>query len=142
MNNFQILHSLFLAILKKTRTPLHCLPRAADWTWGIGLNHDLTLGNWGYMLAHLNYAFRDESAFTDNNLGIIQQQEVLDAGLDFHSNDDYWVFSLYGKNLLDDVKHGGDAPLPEKIGPSSLGGTFSPLAKGRYYGAEITYTFY
>ena len=117
------------------------IPRAADWTYSVGLNHSMA-SNRGRLVSYLNYAFRDESAVTDNNLGIIGQQEMLDAGLDFHSNNDHWILSLYGKNLLDDVKHGGDAPLPDNIGGIALGGTFAPLAKGRYYGIQITYAFF
>ncbi len=117
------------------------LPRAADLTYSIGLTHDLDIGTWGYLASRINYAYRDKSAYTDNNLGFINEQQILDAGLDFYSNDDRWVFSLYGRNLLDEVKHGGDTQLPDFLGPVPTGGTFSPLAKGRVYGAEVTYSF-
>ena len=115
------------------------LPRAADLTWSIGFTHDLDIGQWGYLTSRINYAYRDESAYTDSNLGFILEQEILDAGLDFHSNDGRWVFSLYGRNLLDAVKHGGDTQLPDVIGPVPTGGTFSPLARGRVFGVEVTY---
>jgi iron complex outermembrane receptor protein len=115
------------------------LPRAADLTWSIGFTHDLDIGQWGYLSSRINYAYRDESAYTDSNLGFITEQEILDAGLDFYSNDGRWVFSLYGRNLLDEVKHGGDTQLPDVIGPVPTGGTFSPLARGRVFGVEVTY---
>ena len=115
------------------------LPRAADLTWSIGFTHDLDIGQWGYLASRINYAYRDESAYTDNNLGFITEQEILDAGLDFYSNDGRWVFSLYGRNLLDEVKHGGDTQLPDDIGGVPTGGTFSPLARGRVVGVEVTY---
>ncbi|MGI9238984.1 MAG: TonB-dependent receptor [Woeseiaceae bacterium] len=118
------------------------LPRAADLTWSVGFTHDLNIGDWGYLASRINYAYRDESAYTDSNLGFILDQEILDAGLDFYSNDERWVFSLYGRNLLDDVKHGGDTQLPDDLGGLlPWGGTFSPLAKGRVYGAEVTFRF-
>ncbi|KAA1191865.1 TonB-dependent receptor [Pseudohalioglobus sediminis] len=117
------------------------LPRAPEWTWSVGLNYDMSLGDWGFATARINYANRDEAFYTDNNLGYILEQDILDAGLDFYSNSGSWVFSLYGRNLLDEVKHGGDTQLPDVLGPVALGGTFSPLAKGRVYGAEITYNF-
>ncbi len=117
------------------------LPRAADLTYSIGLRHDLNISDWGYLASRINYAYRDVSAYTDNNLGFINEQGILDAGLDFYSNDERWVFSLYGRNLGDEVKHGGDTQLPATIGPVPTGGTFSPLAKGRVYGAEVTFTF-
>lgn len=115
------------------------LPRAAKLTYSVGLTHDLELGDWGYMTSRINYGYRDDSAFTDNNLGFIAEQKIADAGLDFYSSDGRWTFSLYGKNLLDEVKHGGDTQLPAKLGPVSLGGTFSPLSKGRVIGTEISY---
>lgn len=81
-------------------------------------------------------------AFTDNNLGVIDEAEILDAGLDFYSNDGNWVFSLYGRNLLDNNWHGGDTQLPETISGVPTGGTFSPLTAGIRYGAEVTYNFF
>ncbi len=112
------------------------LPRAAELTYSVGLNHDLNLGDWGYMSSRISYAYRDDSAYTDDNLGVINDQKILDAGIDFHSSDNHWIFGLYGKNLLNDVKHGGDTQLPD-----SMGGTFAPLAKGQIIGAEVTYNF-
>jgi len=115
------------------------LPRAAEWTYSIGLTHDIDIGTWGYLTSRINYAYRDDSFYTDNNLGYILDQEILDVGLDFHSAGGSWVVSLYGKNLLDDVKHGGDTQLPGMLGPVPLGGTFSPLSKGTVVGLELLY---
>lgn len=117
------------------------LPRAADLTYSIGFSHSLEVDGWGYMTSRINFAYRDESAYTDNNLGYVSEQEILDAGIDFYSNDGHWVIGVYGKNLLDEVKHGGDTALPDVLGPVPLGGTFSPLAKGGVYGVEVTYSF-
>jgi len=117
------------------------VPRAAELTYSVGFTHDLDIGDWGFMASRISYAYRDESAYTDNNLGFITEQGILDAGLDFYSNDDRWVFSLYGRNLLDEVKHGGDTQLPDFIDVVPTGGTFSPLSKGRVYGVEVTYSF-
>ena len=117
------------------------LPRAAEWTWSLGLRHRLQVGDWGHIASRVSYSYRDESSFTDNNLGYILSQKILDAGLDFHSEDERWVFSVYGKNLLDEVKHGGDTQLPSMLGPIPLGGAYGPLAKGRVIGGEVTFTF-
>jgi len=118
------------------------IPRAAEWTYSLGFTHDLDIGDWGYMSTRINYAYRDDSAYTDSNLGFILDQEILDAGIDFRSNDGHWAFGIFGRNLLDDVKHGGDTQLPDDIFGVPTGGTFSPLAKGQVYGAEITYNFF
>ncbi|TGD74311.1 TonB-dependent receptor [Mangrovimicrobium sediminis] len=115
------------------------LPRAAEWTYSIGLNHELALGDWGYLASRLSYAYRDDSAYTDDNLGYLLDQEILDAGIDFHSANGNWTVGIYGNNLLDDVKHGGDTQLPDTISGVPAGGTFAPLAKGRYYGVQVTW---
>ncbi len=117
------------------------LPRAAEWTYSIGISHDIPLGDVGYITSRINYAYRDESAYTDDNLGYIDKQKILDAGIDFYTNDGHWNVGLYGRNLLDEVKHGGDTQLPDDISGIPQGGTFSPLAKGRVYGVDVTYTF-
>ncbi len=117
------------------------LPRASELTYSIGLTYDWEMGSWGYASARVNYAFRDEAAWTDDNRGIVPEQDILDLGLDLYTNDGNWVFSLYGRNMLDTVKWGGDTQLPAQLGPLPLGGTFSPLAKGRVYGGEVTYNF-
>ena len=118
------------------------LPRAPEWTYSLGATYDVTLGDWGYMTARANWAYRDEMAYTDNNLGYINEVDIVDAGLDFYSNSGRWVFSLYGRNLLDEASHGGDTQLPDDIGGVPLGGTFSPLTPGIRYGAEVTYNFF
>ncbi|MBL4672883.1 MAG: TonB-dependent receptor [Arenicella sp.] len=117
------------------------LPRAAKITYSIGLIYDLSIGSWGNATSRVNYAFRDESAYTDNNLGFINEQGILDAGVDFYSDDGTWQFGIFAKNLTDEVKHGGDTQLPALLGPIPLGGTFSPLAKGRIIGVDVTYNF-
>ncbi len=115
------------------------LPRAAELTYSVGLLHDLTLGSWGIMSSRISYSYRDDSFYTDNNLGFLLEQERLDAGIDLAVNDGRWVFSLYGRNLTDEVLHGGDTQLPDTISGVTTGGTFSPLAKGRTYGLEVTF---
>lgn len=117
------------------------LPRAAEWTWSLGLMHRLQAGDLGHVNTRVSYSYRDKSFFTDNNLGYILSQKILDAGLDFHMGNGRWVFSIYGKNLLDEVKHGGDSQLPSRLGPIPLGGAYGPLAKGRVIGGEVTFMF-
>ena len=115
------------------------LPRAAELTYSVGLLHDLTLGSWGILSSRISYSYRDDSFYTDNNLGFLLEQERLDAGIDLAINDGRWIFSLYGRNLTDEVLHGGDTQLPDTISGVPTGGTFSPLAKGRTYGLEVTF---
>jgi iron complex outermembrane receptor protein len=117
------------------------LPRAPEWTYSAGLSHDWHLGEAGFISSRLNYSFVDDAAYTDDNLGFLLEQEILDMGIDFHTADGHWIVGVYGKNLLDDVSHGGDTQLPDAISGVPTGGTFAPLAKGRVYGAQVTYNF-
>ena len=118
------------------------IPRAPELSYSLGFTHDLDIGSWGFMTSRINYAYRDEMAFTDSNLGYIGEAEILDAGVDFYSNSGKWVFSLYGRNLLDNNWHGGDTQLPDTLNGVPTGGTFAPLTAGIRYGAEVTYNFF
>lgn len=117
------------------------LPRAAELTYSVGLTLDSDVGDWGTAVSRISYSYRDESAYTDNNLGFISEQGILNAGIDFLSASGRWSFGIFGKNLTDEVKHGGDTQLPVLLGPIPLGGSFAPLAKGRIYGVDVTYSF-
>lgn len=119
------------------------LPRAAKLTYSIGLNHDWFLDAGSAISFRINYAYRDDAAWTDSNLGFLLDQEILDAGLDYMTANKRWTFSLYGKNLLNSVNHGGDTQLPSDIlGLVPVGGTFSPLIKGRVVGAQVSFNYY
>lgn len=115
------------------------LPRAAEWTYSFGLNLDTDLGDNGYLASRISYAYRDGSPFTDNNLGVLNPLKILDAGIDYHTAGGQWTFSIYGRNLLNDVGQASDTQLPPMLGPVPLGGTFSPLMTGRKVGVEITF---
>jgi iron complex outermembrane receptor protein len=117
------------------------LPRAAEWTWNIGLTHQWEFNHGGALSSRINYAYRDESFYTDNNLGYLLSQDILDLGVDYHTASGRWVFSIYGRNLLDSVKHGGDTQLPSVLGPVPTGGSFAPLAKGQVLGFEVTLNY-
>jgi iron complex outermembrane receptor protein len=116
------------------------LPRAPELTWMVGINNDLTLGDWGVLSSRISYAYRDDAFYTDNNLGYLLDQEILEAGLDLHVAE-HWTFSLYGKNLLDSVNHGGDTQLPSVIQGVPVRGTFSPLIRGKVVGLEVSYNY-
>ncbi len=117
------------------------LPRAAEWTYSIGLTQEAGLGENGYLLARINYAYRDSSFYSDNNRGFLLSQNILNAGLDYSTSGGHWVLSIYGRNLLNSVNHGGDTELPTFLGPVPLGGSFSTLAKGRVVGFEVKFDY-
>ena len=106
-------------------------PRAPTWTYSLGLLHTLEVGSRYRLDSRINYSYRDKEYNTDDNDGFNRQLKMLEVGVDIHLNDSQWVVGLYGKNLLNQVRHGINA----------VGGAFSPLAKGRVYGLELTYRY-
>lgn len=117
------------------------LKRAPDVTYSLGFTFDIELGTFGYLTTRASYNYRDAAWYNEANTAPLLEQKILNAGLDLHSNSGAWVFSLYGKNLTDEVKHGGTTILPSTLGPVPLGGSFAPLMKGRVIGLEATYSF-
>ncbi|KWV91585.1 TonB-dependent receptor [Erythrobacter sp. YT30] len=126
------------------------LPRVPAVTWGFGFLHELFLGE-SEILTRVNYQYRDEFAYTDDNLGFIQDISNLEANITWVTPLDGLSFSLYGRNLFDEVQAGGDTQLPFG-GPRSTGvrqpfadaptaGTFSPLQRGRNIGVEAIFEF-
>ncbi|TNE47558.1 MAG: TonB-dependent receptor [Sphingomonadales bacterium] len=126
------------------------LPRVPEVTWGVGLIHELVLPN-GAIVSRINYQYRDEFAYTDNNFGYIQDADNLDANITWETPVDGLSFSIYGKNLLDQVQAGGDTQVPfggslsngvnRPFDQFPAAGTFSPLSKGRQIGMEATFEF-
>ena len=126
------------------------LPRVPAVTWGMGLIHELLLGD-SEILSRVNYQFRDEFAYTDDNFGWIQAMSNLEANVTWVTPLDGLELSVYGRNLFDEVQAGGDTQLPFG-GPRSNGvatpfqqfpaaGTFSPLQRGRNIGVEALFSF-
>ncbi|MFN9716716.1 MAG: TonB-dependent receptor, partial [Sphingomonadales bacterium] len=126
------------------------LPRVPPITVGAGLIHELELGN-STVLTRVNYQYRDEAAYTDDNLGWLNSLSNLEANITWETPVDGLSLSLYGRNLLDEVQEGGDTQVPFG-GPNSTGvrrpfapnptvGTFSPLMRGRNVGIEALFEF-
>ena len=115
------------------------LPRAAELTYSVGLTQDWIYDNGSNLSFRISYSYRDDAFYSDNNLGYFLDQDIVDAGFDYRTADGHWIFSVYGRNLLNSVNHGGDTQLPSNLLGIPIGGTFSPLAKGRVVGLEFTY---
>ncbi|MFM2300372.1 MAG: hypothetical protein RLZZ84_108 [Pseudomonadota bacterium] len=125
------------------------LPRVPKWTWGIGVIHELGLGDrGGKLVTRVNFQHRDRYAYTDSNFGWVAKSDNIDANMTWNTPLKGLSISLYGKNLLDQVQFGGDTQIPFGAGaysdgtnaafdPRPAAGTFSPLAKGRVIGMEV-----
>ncbi|MGE8132383.1 TonB-dependent receptor [Novosphingobium subterraneum] len=132
------------------------LPRTPKWTYGFGVLGDFPVGEGNAIVARANFQHRDRFAYTDNNFGWITSSDNLDASISYKTGG--LTFTVYGRNLLDQVQHGGDtqlgtaAQIPVFGGPLSTGvdrpfadnpkaGTFSPLVRGRVLGVELNADF-
>lgn len=108
------------------------IPRLVPWTWSAGFVHNLPLGGAMSVDTRFNYSHRDSAFYTDNNLGFLNELEIIDASVALNLTDGASL-SVYGKNLLNENNFGGDTQLPLSLGA----GTFSPLSKGRIVGLEL-----
>jgi len=126
------------------------LPRVPPVTVGAGLIHELELGN-SSILTRLNYQYRDEAAYTDDNFGWLNDIHQLEANVTWNTPVEGLSLSIYGRNLFDQVQEGGDTQVPFG-GPLSSGarlpfadapaaGTFTPLLRGRNVGIEALFEF-
>jgi iron complex outermembrane receptor protein len=126
------------------------IPRIPAVTWGMGLIHELFLGD-SEIVTRVNYQYRDEFAFTDDNLGWIQDISNLEANITWNTPIDGFSLSVYGRNLFDQVQAGGDTQLPfggplstgvrQPFANNPTGGTLSPLQRGRNIGIEALFEF-
>jgi len=135
------------------------IPRVPPITVGAGLIHDWDLGS-SSILTRVNYQYRDRAAYTDDNLGWLNDLSNLEANITWNTPIEGLSLSLYGRNLLDQVQEGGDTQVPfggganftGPRGPNATGvrrpfglqptnGTFSPLMRGRNVGIEALFEF-
>ncbi len=116
------------------------LTRVAPLTYSIGALYERDT-TFGLLTSRIGLNHRDGSAYTFNNNGQLPEADMVDGSITLLTRNDSVSISLYGKNLLDEVTIGGDTQLPPALGPAPLGGTFSPLNKGRVVGLEAKYSF-
>jgi iron complex outermembrane receptor protein len=130
------------------------IPRVSPITVGAGLIHDWDLGS-SNILTRVNYQYRDRAAYTDDNLGWLNDLSMLEANITWNTPIEGLSLSIYGRNLLDQVQEGGDTQVP--FGPTFPGanstgvrrpfglqptaGTFTPLMRGRNVGIEAMFEF-
>ena len=104
----------------------------------------------GNVAVSANWQYRDRVAYTDSNVGWLNEQDIVDVDIAWIPNDNFKV-SFYGKNLLDEVQFGGDTQLPwpgplsngvnTPFDPNPAAGSFSPLKKGALMGIELSWNY-
>ena len=126
-------------------------PRVAPWTVGASLVHDYEIPAIGsFLTTRIAFYHRDESFFTDNNLGTINNANMLDLSMTLVTQEDRLRVTFYAQNLLNEAVNGGETILPASFpgGPTPAspawqtgpGATFAPLNKGRFVGLELNYS--
>ena len=127
------------------------IPRVVPITVGAGLLHELNVGS-SQFLTRVNYQYRDRAAYTDDNLGWLNDLSMLEANITWVTPVQGLSLSIYGRNLLDQVQEGGDTQVPfgnpgvstgvrRPFSPVPTAGTFSPLMRGRNIGIEAMFEF-
>ena len=69
---------------------------------------------------------------------MLNSADMVDAAISYNTKGGI-TYTIFGKNLKDEVTHGNDTQLPVAFG--GPGASFAPLNKGVVYGAEIKYSF-
>lgn len=125
------------------------LPRLANLSANLQGVYDIFLGSAGVITLRADYAYRDNSFFTDNNRGRLPSGNVFNAGISYVlpviETGEVWLLpriNLYGRNLINETFFGGQTPLAQALeipgrDPINLGGNFSTLKEGRVIGAEL-----
>jgi iron complex outermembrane recepter protein len=104
--------------------------------WSFGANLDYTVQTLlGDATAQANFSHRDRTPSNDANTGWLKAVNRLDANLSLHAAHGV-VYSIYGKNLTNQVTYGLNNPLT--FTPRE---TIAPLNKGRILGVELRYRF-
>ena len=110
------------------------IPRLSPWSYGGEIIYSRDT-SWGSFTMQASGYRRDEAFYNDNNQGKLRAADMFDARVALGFMDDQLIVSVFGKNLKDEVTIGGDTQLSFLF----PGATFSPLNKGRIYGAEVQF---
>ena len=107
------------------------LPRLARLTWGIEGRYVREIGGLGRLSIRVGISHRDDSEITDDNRGVLDGGDLVNASVGFAPSDRVEV-TLYGRNLLDEVLRRSDFDLTGLVHS-----TYSPLKEGRVVGLEV-----
>ena len=114
------------------------IPRLPEWTYNVGATFDQELGNLGLLSFRGEYSYRDNTFFTDNNIGTLPSYNVFNASVSLISFDEQWTLTFYGKNLSDEAILQQNTTLPfGAFGAPRL----STLAEGRRLGLELKFQY-
>lgn len=107
------------------------LPRLAKLTYGVEGRYARAVGDGGELSMRASLAHRDDSEIADNNVGMLDGGNLVDLSFDYSPSGSL-TFTLYGKNLLNEVLRRSDFDLTGLVDS-----TYSPLKEGRVLGVEV-----
>lgn len=111
------------------------LPRLAKFTYGVDATYERQVGSLGRLTFRLGFSHRDDSEIADDNRGILDSGNILDASISLSPSEGLTI-QLYGKNLLNDVLRRSDVDLTGLVES-----TYSPLKEGRVVGLALRSEF-
>lgn len=108
------------------------LPRLAPTNYSVGLSLDLPMGDAGLVNLATNFSYRESHPYNDSNSEIYEDQDRLNANINWFLPNDEWQISLYGKNLTDEANWGN---------LTSISGIYTagPMQQGRVIGLEVNF---
>ena len=106
-------------------------------TWA---RYEFDVGANASAFVRAEYYYESETQVISNVPESVAAREVsmINASAGMRWDNGFEVM-LWGRNLTDEVLHGGDTQLPDTISGVPTGGTFSPLTRGRVVGLELTF---
>jgi hypothetical protein len=105
--------------------------------YSVGATYSLALGNLGGLDARVGYSFVNDTFANDTNTAPIDQYELWDASLTLTNTKNNLEFSLYGRNLKDEVY----SAFGTDFASSAIAVKSNWLTPPRTYGAQATYKF-
>lgn len=112
------------------------LVRAPKWDMSIGASYEFDLADMGSLTLASRYSYTDDMVLTTpNDVGFYRDElSTWDAQIVWESADSRYRFSLWGKNLNDNVERLGGTPVATLF-------AFASPTQPRQYGATLVVSF-
>ena len=108
------------------------LVRAPEWDMSVGVTYEHDAGDMGVFSVGASFSYTDDMVLTTpNDVGFYRDQlDTIDAQINWRSADDRYRFSIWGKNLSDNVERLGGTPVATLF-------AFAAPTQPRQYGATL-----
>lgn len=119
------------------------LANAPDWSYSLGAQYSVDLGNVGEILLRGDFAWRDTVDFKRNNLPQFRSDtySLLNARVSYISPNELWELSVYGTNLTDNRYATYITVGRNAAGAADLSVPVTVLGEPRQYGVQLRRNF-